>query len=231
MKLMHKLLNSVNFAAKKHTTQRRKNPEKSPYIEHPIGVAFILADCGVEDVDVLIGAVLHDVIEDTNCGWDELSKNFDERVIEYVREVTDDKSLPKDERKRLQIVHALEASLGGRLIKMADKLHNLSSFFDSIPVGWDAARVQGYFVWSKKVVTNCMKGETTAPMIKLGKSLDDVFDGNFEIDGKIYDCIPKNVDLDSFLEKYYGDMKNCSDECEEGRKVVFSGRWDCDDQM
>lgn len=140
------LLFATDFAAKKHTKQRRKNAEKTPYIEHPIGVANTLAECGVTEVEVLEAALLHDTIEDTDCTFEELERHFSAKTVGYVREVTDDKSLSKAERKRLQVEHAKTASLGARLIKMSDKLYNLESLFVSPPTWWDWRRIQGKFL-------------------------------------------------------------------------------------
>lgn len=69
--------------------------------------------------------------------------------------VSDDKSLPKSERKRLQVVHSRESSSDTKLIKMADKLNNLSDLLAVQPKGWDHKRIQGYFVWSKAVIDSC----------------------------------------------------------------------------
>lgn len=69
-----------------------------------------------------------------------------------VREVTDDKSLAKEERKRLQIVHAPHKSAEAKLVKLADKLYNLRDLLRQTPIGWPEQRVQEYFVWAGKVI-------------------------------------------------------------------------------
>lgn len=96
----NQLLQATWFASEKHTHQRRKNAAQTPYIEHPIGVAAILAECGVASDDpaelsILIAALLHDTVEDTDTTWQELAR-FSAETVQYVRQVTDDKSLPKD---------------------------------------------------------------------------------------------------------------------------------------
>jgi (p)ppGpp synthase/HD superfamily hydrolase len=59
--LSHKLISAVDFAAVKHKDQRRKDKFKTPYINHPIGVAYILSiEGGVEDLQVLQAALLHE---------------------------------------------------------------------------------------------------------------------------------------------------------------------------
>ena len=101
---MDRLVAATDFAARKHKDQRRKDAEQTPYINHPIGVAQILSKEGsVTDVDVLIGALLHDTVEDTECTFEEIEELFGSRVRNIVAEVTDDKNLEKMERKRLQV--------------------------------------------------------------------------------------------------------------------------------
>src|SRR3954468_11522034 len=98
------ILKALHFAAKKHRDQRRKDVEALPYINHPIEVAELLARIGnVDDPVTLQGAILHDTIEDTKTAPEELEEMFGPEVRRVVEEVTDDKSLPKAERKRLQI--------------------------------------------------------------------------------------------------------------------------------
>ncbi len=147
------ILKAASFAAEKHRDQRRKDAEASPYINHPIALADVLANEGhVTDPDVISAALLHDTIEDTETTADELRDIFGDTVTEIVLEVTDDKSLPKAERKRLQIEHAAHASPQAKLVKLADKICNLRDILASPPADWSVARKQDYFVWSAKVV-------------------------------------------------------------------------------
>src|SRR5579863_6095940 len=89
------------FAAHKHRDQRRKGAEASPYINHPIAVANVLAnEAHIIEPVVLAAALLHDTIEDTDTTVDELVAEFGSEIAGIVLEVTDDKSLPKQERKR-----------------------------------------------------------------------------------------------------------------------------------
>lgn len=162
----------LNFAAMKHREQRRKDPEKTPYINHPIGVAYILSSEGdVTDLEVLMAAVLHDTVEDTETTFEEIEENFGVEIRKIVAEVTDDKNLPKMERKRLQIEHALHVSPNAKLVKLADKLYNLRDLQRSAPEGWTKKRCDEYFIWAKKVVDN-LRGTNS----KLEKALDDVFE-------------------------------------------------------
>jgi len=96
-----KILEAAAFAAHKHRDQRRKDPAASPYINHPIALANILAnEGGILDATVIVAALLHDTIEDTETTAAELRQLFGAEVADVVMEVTDDKSLPKAERKR-----------------------------------------------------------------------------------------------------------------------------------
>ncbi|PSN48118.1 hypothetical protein C0J52_05802 [Blattella germanica] len=97
------IIKCTDFAALKHKNQRRKDPEKTPYINHPIGVARILTkEAGIRDIEVIQAALLHDTVEDTDTSFDEIEAEFGSGVCKLVKEVTDDKTLPKAERKRLQ---------------------------------------------------------------------------------------------------------------------------------
>ena len=147
------LFRALAFAAHKHRDQRRKDAEASPYINHPIALAEVLAgEGGVADVEVLAAALLHDTIEDTATTAAELRAEFGERIAAMVEEVTDDQNLPKAERKRLQIEHAAGLSPGARLVKLADKICNLRDVADRPPAKWDLQRRQEYFEWARRVI-------------------------------------------------------------------------------
>nr|XP_012618743.1 guanosine-3',5'-bis(diphosphate) 3'-pyrophosphohydrolase MESH1 isoform X1 [Microcebus murinus] len=208
------LLEAADFAARKHRQQRRKDPEGTPYINHPIGgracprataaapggwgregpaegvhlstclyrlcagfrvsltqagaagatvpfvrstptegVARILThEAGITDIAVLQAALLHDTVEDTDTTLDEVELHFGAQVRRLVEEVTDDKTLPKMERKRLQVEQAPHSSPGAKLVKLADKLYNLRDLNRCTPEGWSEHRVQEYFEWAAQVV-------------------------------------------------------------------------------
>lgn len=147
------LLKAVAFAAEKHRLQKRKDVEASPYINHPVAVASTLFHAGgVTDVRALCAALLHDTIEDTQATPEELGREFGREIRDIVLEVTDDKRLPKLERKQRQIDHAAELSLPARLVKLGDKICNLKDVADSPPAKWDLLRRQGYFDWARQVV-------------------------------------------------------------------------------
>lgn len=145
------LLRAAAFAAYKHRDQRRKDADASPYINHPIAVANVLADAGVDDPIVLAAALLHDTIEDTDTSRAEIEHLFDRQVASIVAEVTDDKSLPKAERKRLQVEHAATISDKAKLVKLADKICNLRDIIES-PPDWPVERKREYFDWAQAVI-------------------------------------------------------------------------------
>ncbi|KAM6058507.1 guanosine-3',5'-bis(diphosphate) 3'-pyrophosphohydrolase MESH1 [Chlamydotis macqueenii] len=147
------LLDAADFAAGKHKGQRRKDPEGTPFINHPIGVARILArEAGVTDIVVLQAALLHDAVEDTDATLPEIEERFGAEVRRVVEELTDDKALPGAERKRLQVERAAGSSPRAKLVKLADKLHNLRDLNRCTPRGWSSERVQEYFRWAAQVV-------------------------------------------------------------------------------
>jgi GTP diphosphokinase / guanosine-3',5'-bis(diphosphate) 3'-diphosphatase len=147
------VLSAARFAAHKHRDQRRKDAKASPYINHPIALAETLWRVGnVRDPVVLAAALLHDTVEDTKTTFKELKKHFGPEVAGIVAEVTDDKSLDKAVRKRLQVEHAAAISRRAKLVKLADKICNLEDILASPPKGWRLKRKREYFDWAKKVV-------------------------------------------------------------------------------
>ena len=153
MNNLSKLLQAASFAAKKHRGQKRKGAIEEPYINHPLEVANLLANVGkVEDYDILIAAVLHDTIEDTETTKEEIAGLFGTRVSEMVLEVTDDKSLPKAERKQKQIEHAPHLSIGAKHIKLGDKSSNIRDVTENPPDFWSDERRLEYILWGEKVI-------------------------------------------------------------------------------
>lgn len=160
------LLAAIRFASEKHRQQRRKDADKTPYINHPIAVAELLARVGgITDLVALQAAILHDTIEDTQTSPDEIDHLFGEEVRKLVQELTDDKSLPKSERKRLQIVNAPHKSPTAKAIKLADKISNISEISLTQPVDWPLQRKLEYLDWGNAVVAG-LRG-TNAPLERL----------------------------------------------------------------
>jgi len=150
---LDRLLDAINFAVCKHQNQVRKDQRGSPYITHPISVAQAIYAIGsVEETHILIAAVLHDTIEDTDTSEAEIQEQFGENILAIILEVSDDKSLEKMERKRRQVVHAGELSYAAKLIKLADKLVNCRDILLSPPKDWPLARRQAYIQWAADVV-------------------------------------------------------------------------------
>lgn len=151
--LSHQLLKAVAFAADKHRFQTRKDSERTPYINHPINVALTLCEVGHEsDTDLLVAAILHDTVEDTETAPEEIEKIFGKFVRDIVMEVTDDKNLAKEERKRLQIVKASLKSRPARKLKLADKICNVHDIIHHAPAGWTVERRLDYLSWCEQVL-------------------------------------------------------------------------------
>ena len=157
-----RVIDALAFAGEAHRNQRRKDADATPYINHPLALLRILAvEAGIDDADVLCAAALHDVLEDC-CGpgreWtlEEgralLRERFGPQVLAFVEAVTDDKSLPKDQRKRLQVEHAAHAPHGAKLVKLADKIANLRDIAATPPADWSVERRREYLAWASSVV-------------------------------------------------------------------------------
>ena len=151
MEPVQQVLDAAHFAAEKHANQKRKGGE--PFINHLIEVAHLVSTALSEpDANLVVAAFLHDTIEDAGVTAAELTERFGQDVTSLVLEVTDDKSLRKKERKRLQIEHAPKLSVRVQTIKLADKISNLRSILSNPPANWDYERKKKYFDWGKRVV-------------------------------------------------------------------------------
>src|SRR3954471_18908670 len=147
---------ALDYAAKKHVSQRRKGEAQEPYINHLAEVAHLLAEAtGGKDANLVISGLLHDCIEDQGVTYEELVELFGVDVADLVRDVTDDKTLLKAERKRLQIVDTPQKSARAKMLKIADKTSNLRAMAVSPPSGWDEQRKRDYFAWALAVVAGC----------------------------------------------------------------------------
>jgi guanosine-3',5'-bis(diphosphate) 3'-pyrophosphohydrolase len=147
---------ALDYAAKKHVGQRRKGVAQEPYINHLAEVAYLLAEAtGGNDTNLVIAGLLHDCIEDQGVKYEELVELFGADVADLVQDVTDDKMLPKAERKRLQVEHAPHKPARARMLKIADKTSNLRALIVSPPSGWDETRKRDYFAWAHAVVAGC----------------------------------------------------------------------------
>jgi len=146
-------LKALNFSAGKHRHQRRKDKKASPYINHPIEVANVLWTVGdVRDLSTVIAAILHDTLEDTDTTPEEIRNNFGDDVLGLVLEVSDDKNLPKQERKQKQILHSPHLSERARLLKLADKICNVHDIAVAPPDSWPLERRMEYLQWAEAVI-------------------------------------------------------------------------------
>lgn len=156
------VIKALRYAAKAHRDQRRKGARQAPYINHPIDLMHLLwNEGGVRDENILCAALLHDTIEDTTVSYEDLRREFGSDIANLVHEVTDDKSLAKEERKRLQVQHAAHKSLQARQIKLADKISNVRDVVSDPPKGWPKERIINYIHWARDVATG-LRGSNQA---------------------------------------------------------------------
>lgn len=147
------VLRAADTAARWHVHQRRKGIAQEPYINHLLEVASLVAEAtNGSDPTVVIAALLHDAVEDQGATSETVAMEFGQHVADIVMEVTDDKTLPKDERKRRQVENAEDKSREGKLIKLADKTSNLRTVAASPAADWSVKRRLEYIEWVKNVV-------------------------------------------------------------------------------
>lgn len=127
---------AIDYAARTHEGQYRKNPEASiPYISHCVMVGFILQRAGFDE-EVVAAGILHDTCEDRGVQPDELEESFGPRVAALVRDVSEqDRSLPWEERKKRYLEHLRSAGGAAVAISVADKIHNIRSLLASLETG------------------------------------------------------------------------------------------------
>ena len=148
---------AAHLAAQVHAQQRRKGKAAEPYFNHLADVSSVLARHGA-DAALIAAGYLHDAIEDQGVPPDLIRREFGDDVLKLVVEVTDDKSLPKGRRKALQIEHAASMSRRGQMLKIADKLSNLTALLESPPSDWSIQRRREYADWALLVVNGCRTG-------------------------------------------------------------------------
>lgn len=198
------ILEVVEFAANAHKDQRRKNKDKTPYINHPIKVANNIRKIGgINNYNILAAGLLHDVVEDTPVTLDDIEDKFGKVIRDIVDEVSNDKSLSKREQKEMQVLSASHKSYGAKLVKLGDLLHNLSTLIDDVPPTWTIKRVQGYFIWKYFV----MKGYV-GTNDNLENEINKLFLSNFKKGDQYYPTLPSsNIEvLEAMLEEYYESL-------------------------
>jgi (p)ppGpp synthase/HD superfamily hydrolase len=147
------VLKAADAAARWHVDQRRKGAAKEPYINHLLEVASLVAAATEgKDPNLVIAALLHDAIEDCEVPYEMIAGTFGTDVADLVAEVTDDKSLPKAERKRLQEETAHKKSNRAKVLKLADKISNLRSLVSSPAQDWSVGRRRKYIDFCCRVV-------------------------------------------------------------------------------
>jgi (p)ppGpp synthase/HD superfamily hydrolase len=150
---VRRILAAARFAAEKHAGQKRKGLAKEPYVNHLIEVAELIAASSEKlDTNLVMAGLLHDTIEDTDTTALDLEQRFGGDVTRLVLEATDDKSLPKETRKALQIESAPHKSPRAQTLKLADKISNLRSLLASPPAEWNPDRKRQYGEWARQVV-------------------------------------------------------------------------------
>jgi (p)ppGpp synthase/HD superfamily hydrolase len=141
-----------SFARSRHLGQFRKGDAQEPYIIHVEEVAELVNAWGGSE-SAIAAAWLHDTVEDCPpTSFAKIEQEFGSEVASVVREMTDDKSLPKVERKKLQIINAAKKSEAACLIKLADKSSNVAAIGSSPPADWSAERKSNYVAWARTVI-------------------------------------------------------------------------------
>ncbi|MFO8235160.1 MAG: HD domain-containing protein [Bacteroidales bacterium] len=156
---MTKIFTALELAAQRHRGQTRKGQKNTPYINHPINVIVVLSKHDENDDNLLSAAAMHDVIEDTASTQEEIltlsdfiKDKFGKEVLDIIIEVTDNKNLSYQERKRLQIINSPYLSVPAKKIKIADKICNINDLMEDPPIHWPGERKLTYLEWTIKVI-------------------------------------------------------------------------------
>jgi GTP diphosphokinase / guanosine-3',5'-bis(diphosphate) 3'-diphosphatase len=159
---IEKLILAIIYGAEKHHEQTRKDAEATPYIIHPLQVCNNLWEIGkIRNSNILISAILHDTLEDTSATDEEIQKYFGRRVCETIKEITNDPTLSSYENKQRQIDHVPDMSQDARLVKLADRLANITDLRTPPPT-WNQEKIDGYFIWGQKLL-DALKGTSPSP--------------------------------------------------------------------
>ncbi|WFB34589.1 HD domain-containing protein [Kiritimatiellota bacterium B12222] len=145
---------AFELAAHWHKGQVRKGLNAEPFVSHPLRVARLLIQFGVYDQDILDAALLHDILEDTDCPEILIQQQLSRKVLRIVKELTDDKTLLKSARKQHQVERASLLSPEATLIRLADKIDNVGSLLNDPPETWSWQRQRDYVAWANRVVKN-----------------------------------------------------------------------------
>lgn len=136
-----RVFDAIEFATRAHAGQYRK-ATRLPYIFHPLSVARILIECDVSD-DLVVAALLHDVVEDTTVTLDEIRVRFGSKIADWVAALSEpDRTAPWERRKRDNLIVLETVPQEVVLIELADKLDNLRDIAQNV-------KTQGAGVWQR----------------------------------------------------------------------------------
>jgi (p)ppGpp synthase/HD superfamily hydrolase len=168
-----RVMEAALTAARWHSSQRRKGSVDEPYINHLLEVASLVSKTTRgNDINLVVAALLHDAIEDQGIGRSLIAQQFGDDVASLVEEVTDDKSLPKVVRKRLQVEHAPEKSNRAKILKLADKISNVTAIGKDPPADWPIVRQRAYIQWGRDVVAG-LRGASTELEAHFDRAADE----------------------------------------------------------
>jgi len=176
LKAVRQIMAAAEFAAERHAMQRRKGRTAEPYVNHLLEVAALLARTADDlDTNLIVAGLLHDVIEDAGVTHEYLAARFGDDVAALVAEVTDDKSLPKETRKALQVENAAKKSARAQALSAADKIANMRIVAISPPANWTLARRVEYICWARQVVGryNKLNGRLAAEFQQVSDQLQE----------------------------------------------------------
>ena len=176
-----KLAHAYDFAAKAHANQRRLGKDAKPYINHVIDVAHWVAKAAPDNPDYTVVALLHDVLEDTEITHIELTQVFGSQIVTWVQELTDNMAQPKAWIKAEQIRTAPMLSECASIVRVADKISNLSEMVTNPPIDWHIERQHTYYMWCAQVVQLCpyvppILGQAFTEVYNAGRALHDLPD-------------------------------------------------------
>uniref|UniRef100_A0A8R1XYA5 Guanosine-3',5'-bis(diphosphate) 3'-pyrophosphohydrolase MESH1 n=1 Tax=Onchocerca volvulus TaxID=6282 RepID=A0A8R1XYA5_ONCVO len=170
------IIKAVDLAARRHRKQRRKDATQTPYVNHPIGVAYILTNEGqITDTATVIAAILHDTVEDTKTTDEEIRRMFGDEIADIVKECTVVKSIKREIRMKSQLEKASKLSRKAKLVQLADKLYNIRDIERCTPCGWTKQHVAEYISFAKDLLSN-IRGTHDY----LETALDDIINKNIK---------------------------------------------------
>jgi guanosine-3',5'-bis(diphosphate) 3'-pyrophosphohydrolase len=170
------LMKALFFASVKHQSHKRNDRNRSPYLNHPVSVAYYLSSCGITDPDILCAALLHDTLEKTETTREELLREFGQKILSIVEELTDDPALSKKEQHEAQIRNAPLESHEAKIIKIGDKISNITHLKENSPLDLDSKKKLEYLNWTRQVIDG-IRGTNTC--------LENRYDEQYEKTRKI----------------------------------------------